>query len=96
MRKQNECLMINKRCILTGFPHCFQMYRNRILYIWHVRTTVKLAHGSRFTVNDSQFTVHDSRFVVHCSQFTIRSSRFTIHGSRFAVHGLRFKVHDLQ
>ena len=64
-------------------------------------TTVKLAHGSRFTirssrfkVHDSRFTVHDSQFTVHDSRFTVRSSRFTIHGSRFTVHDSRFTVHD--
>ena len=44
--------------------------------------TVKLAHGSWFTVHDSQLTVHDSRFAVHGSRFTIRSSRFTIRRER--------------
>ena len=64
------------------------------------KTTVKLAHGSRFmvhgsrfAVHGSRFTIHGSRFTIHGSRFTIRSSRFTIHGSRFAVHGSRFTVH---
>ena len=41
-------------------------------------TTVKLAHGSWFTIHGSRFTIHGSRFTVHGSRFTIRSSRFTI------------------